>query len=319
MRRQLILLGTILILLCLLFAFEGAIEDRRPIALGPNPLSGPQNPQRISMMTYNAENLFDAKHDNGKKDMEWNEFVVRRKLRAVADVILQVHGRGPDILILQEIENSEILNRLVKDHLHRAGYISSILIEAQDPRGIDVAIVSRYPLASPARLHPIPGQARGILEAQLRLSSTEVVSVMAFHFPSQMHELAKRKIAIDKLAELISKSHLPVIAAGDSNITRNEAHLLDTFLRELGSVSHQLGCNDCRGTHYYRGQWSFLDWIFFSESLVKRVIKSSIILPAWSDLQISRQGRPIRFNEFCQRPRCLGVSDHLPVLAEIEK
>ena len=104
----------------------------------------------MTIMTFNVENLFDAKDDPGKNDStflprdlkqslahkkecqkarfkkwqeicldwDWNDHVVTIKLQRLAESILQVRkGRGPDILILQEVENKEILERLNSDYL----------------------------------------------------------------------------------------------------------------------------------------------------------------------------------------------------------
>ena len=154
----------------------------------------------ITIMTFNVENLFDARHDPGKDDhtflplsskqsqqhqatcariernswrnqcfkWDWNEQALDHKLTVVAKAILQVgEGRGPDILALQEVENLGVLERLRTEHLTAAGFRPGILIEGGDNRGIDVAFLSRLPLDGPARLHMIafdgapPRAARG--------------------------------------------------------------------------------------------------------------------------------------------------------------
>ena len=164
----------------------------------------------VTIMTFNVENLFDAEDDPGKNDpaylpltakqsaahkafcepievprwrsecleLDWNESAVDFKLRQLAEAILQVNdGRGPDIIALQEVENASILTRLSRDYLQAAGYGEVVLIEGRDLRGIDVAFLSRLPLAGEPRLHPFEvtgfpdraGDTRGILEATFTL------------------------------------------------------------------------------------------------------------------------------------------------------
>jgi hypothetical protein len=131
---------------------------------------------RVSVMSFNAENLFDAEHDSGKRDhaflplsrkgtpehdaacaaverevyrdqcrlWDWSEAILDTKLRRVAAAILQVgEGRGPDLLLLQEVENRDVLERLRTEYLAAAGYKTASLVEGEDARGIDQAILTR--------------------------------------------------------------------------------------------------------------------------------------------------------------------------------
>src|SRR5690606_7311249 len=87
-------------------------------------------------------------------EVDWNDKKIEMKLKRVADVIMQ-EGTAPDILIMEEVENLNILERLRANHLAKAGYKEAILIEGPDERGIDVAMLSKLPLASPPKLHEI--------------------------------------------------------------------------------------------------------------------------------------------------------------------
>ena len=141
----------------------------------------------LSIMTFNVENLFDAKDDLGKSDetylpatkkknsahiakcrkilvrrwrdqclnWDWSEAVVNQKLEHVSEAIKQINdGRGPDIIALQEVENVGILERLRSDYLTGLGYQPAVLIEGRDRRGIDVAFLSKLTVIE-AKLHPI--------------------------------------------------------------------------------------------------------------------------------------------------------------------
>ena len=170
----------------------------------------------VSIMTFNVENLFDNVDDPGKNDLtylplsekqrdehravcgeievdhwrdqclnwDWSDDIIEQKLDVVARVILQVNdGRGADIVALQEVENLGILERLRNEHLADADYGPAILIEGDDLRGIDVAFLTRLPLAEPPILHQINFGAaeekrvldtRGILEATFELPDGSV-------------------------------------------------------------------------------------------------------------------------------------------------
>jgi endonuclease/exonuclease/phosphatase family metal-dependent hydrolase len=64
---------------------------------------------------------------------------VEAKLDAVAAVLARL---GADLVFLQEVENEPLLARLAA----RAGYPGWALVDGLDPRGIDVAVLSRLPL-----------------------------------------------------------------------------------------------------------------------------------------------------------------------------
>ena len=142
---------------------------------------------QVTVMSLNAENLFDNIDDPGKDDkaylpiaakqgkehidacneieverwrneclyLDWSEDAIRYKLGVLSEAIRQVgDGRGPDIIAFQEIENLRILERLRTEHLADLGYEPAVLIEGNDARGIDSAFLSRLPLAGEPVLHP---------------------------------------------------------------------------------------------------------------------------------------------------------------------
>lgn len=318
-----------------------------------NPFVKPLPAGRFSLMTYNLENLFDTTHDQHRLDYaylplmakntpeiqafchrqdkgrqrecfekDWRRPVLERKLRMVSQSILQIRGQGPEILALQEVENRKVLRELNRRYLQKARYQTEILLEGDDPRGIDVALLSRFPLTEPAFLHRQHGT-RGILEVSLQVADRQILKVFVFHLPSQAVSFERRQQALYRLRDLVRRqpSGTSVVAMGDSNYGHHE----DSFLREafdgLGQLSHWLGCRHCEGSHFYRGTWAFLDWILTNNELIQggpyRIVAGSITTPLWGPGQINRRGHPVRFQDEC-RTQCLGVSDHLPIYMEIE-
>lgn len=148
---------------------------------------------RLVIMSYNVENLFDATHDEGKDDyaflpkqkkkslehqeycralrktkarkecelFDWSEDAVKEKLKRVAKVILgDKDGQGADLMVLQEVENKAILETLRKDYLQKGQYQPAILVEGTDPRGIDIGIITRLQVVQGPTLHAIPSKDR---------------------------------------------------------------------------------------------------------------------------------------------------------------
>jgi endonuclease/exonuclease/phosphatase family metal-dependent hydrolase len=322
----------------------------------------------LSVMSYNVENLFDTLPDSGREDFtflplslktadprlqagckkaendyrrqeclntDWNEKVLDLKLKRLADTILEVDGRGPDILILQEVENLRVLKLLNDQYLTAAGYQTAQLLEGEDLRGIDIAVLSRLPLAGDVKLHPMEIRfgmekpdwkrplTRGILEVPLKLPNGETLTVMGFHFPSQAAPTGFRRDAIQFLNTLAKNKGAKalIIAGGDSNISQEEEtqhHLQRDLMGSQWSVSHVVGCKDCMGTQNYRGTWNFFDVLLFSEPLTNgqgsyQLLTNSIQVQRQGRYQLRQDGTPARFNEKSNA----GVSDHLPIYGEI--
>ena len=129
----------------------------------------------FSVMTLNAQNLFDTIDDKGKDDkaflpielkksnehirscknikvtswkneclyLDWDPETKDAKLRNLFTNIIEYDQKGPDILALQEVENENILRQLFV-LLKPYGYVDFKLIEGRDYRGIDTAIISKF-------------------------------------------------------------------------------------------------------------------------------------------------------------------------------
>ena len=330
------------------------------------------SPHDISIMAYNVENLFDTIHDEETEDyaflpikkkstashkkqcekirsfrykkecleLDWSPHTLDIKMRRLSEAILQVNeGRGPDILIMPEVENLRVLQKFNNKYLKAAKYKTIIHQEGPDKRGIDVSILTRLPKASKPILHRIPFQekkpgdrqwmnrSRGILESHLLLPDGQKIAIFAVHFPSPRNPTYWRQQAILFMNYL--KSRLPedvlAIAAGDFNISRQEESNYRLYKKQIGKnwlVSHHIGCHQCKGTNYYHSmtQWSFLDAILFDKRLAAPssnwfVSPESIQIPNKSIYQVNKWGAPARFNK-AQQP--VGVSDHWPVFAVLK-
>lgn len=327
----------------------------------------PSSPESVTIMAYNMENLFDTQQDADREDytflpaslkqtqahklicakmtshrddclnLDWNESVLDKKMARLAAVVLSVNGgRGPDLMMVEEVENLNVLKQLNDKHLKKAGYQSVVLIEGPDLRGIDVGMLSRFPLSGEAKLHHIPfvpkseddkvwmARSRGILEATFVLPDGQKLTAFALHFPSQANPGYWREQAIDFLNQLknqVPKENL-VVAGGDFNISHEEDLRAGFFRERLGKewlISHYIGCKDCDGTHNYRGSWSFLDALLFSPSMgIKgqakwQVLPQTVQVPVFSRYQTTPFNTPARFSE--NKPA--GVSDHYPIMVEI--
>jgi endonuclease/exonuclease/phosphatase family metal-dependent hydrolase len=96
----------------------------------------------VRVATWNVHDLFDEEDriaPPGAGDEVPAASEVEAKLDRVAAVLARVDA---EVVLLQEVENAPLLARLAA----RAGYPQARLVEGGDPRGIDVAALSRLPV-----------------------------------------------------------------------------------------------------------------------------------------------------------------------------
>ena len=314
----------------------------------------PISTTEISLMTYNVENLFDTKDDMGKDDkaflpasfkknayhkghcrgievkkwrdeclyLDWSEVAKAKKISNIAKVVSSYDSDGADIVAFQEIENINVLKDLFKA-LKPFGYLDFVLLEGKDYRGIDSAIISKFPIKQ-SKLHFIkfsPGfptkDTRPILETQIDLSG-KILRVYSVHFPAPFLDSVMRNDAFNSLESLLNSHDDPAVAMGDFNVTSEEELELSTFQQQsdIWQVSHREGCEECRGTYYYepKDDWSFLDVILASKGREISFTDNSIGVLINETNSLKDSGRPKGFDAISMD----GVSDHFPVIAKVK-
>ena len=308
--------------------------------------------EQISIMSYNLNNLFDSKDDAGKDDkaylpielknnddhivgclqvnnskwrneclfLDWSEDVVQKKISNISDLLASMGESQPDIIAIQEIENLNVL-RMLFSKIEALGYTDFALIEGEDYRGIDNAIISKYPIYG-ARNFKIRfsdsvevTSSRPIFEVKLGLDN-EIIRVYVVHFPAPYNSPNSRIDALNNLYAIVNSHNDKWIALGDFNITSQEEKDLGIYsqLNNDWYVSHLDGCKKCKGTFFYSqdGTWSFLDAIVFPKNK-KMSLESSYILGNEINVD-TNSGKPRDFGILTGK----GISDHLPVIAEIK-
>ncbi|MGZ3771869.1 MAG: endonuclease/exonuclease/phosphatase family protein [Bdellovibrio sp.] len=331
----------------------------------------PKAEDEISIMSFNVENLFDTVHDEGKQDhtflpriaklknpeyqkacekndsssrvsecltTDWNDLQLDTKLKNLSKVVLGVDGKGPDTLMLIEVENINVLNNWNTNYLQNAGYKTVVLIEGPDERGIDVGFMSRFPALGKPILHKIPWKpendkdknwmekTRGVLEVTVKAPNGDPLTFFVAHFPSQANPVYWRKQASEFVTKLIKEKgpDRMVVTAGDLNITAEEEsheHFFRDIMASAGAVSHFVGCKECPGTHYYHKGWSFLDAHIYSKALLSDGSGSYALLPQtidvirYDDVHLKKGKYPLRWDY----DKMEGVSDHFPLYARLKQ
>ena len=315
--------------------------------------ANPLATEELSLMSYNVENLFDTEDDFLKDDkaflpvtkkkhvyhigacnkievkkwrdeclyLDWSEEAKTKKILNIAKVISSLNSDGADIIAFQEIENINVLKDLF-NQLEPLGYIDFVLLEGRDYRGIDSAIISKFPIKR-SKLHFIkfsPGfpikDTRPILEAQIDLLG-KTLRVYSVHFPAPFLNSVMRKDAFIHLETLVNSHDDPAVAMGDFNVTSEEETELGTFKDQSKTwyVSHHQGCANCKGTYYYqpKDDWSFLDAILVSKGRGVNFNTSSIDVLINNTNAYKDSFKPKGFDAVSME----GVSDHFPVIAKV--
>ncbi|MBI4041358.1 MAG: endonuclease/exonuclease/phosphatase family protein [Deltaproteobacteria bacterium] len=338
--------------------------------------------KNISMMAYNVENLFDAVDDGedqlevtflplaekqrrGKKlcaskagffrilcqKLDWTDAKYQVKLKKISEVLLDYEG-GADIIVFEELENRRVLEDLWVKYLIQHGYRVPIHFESPDSRGIDVGMISRFPLTEDPIAHPVylgmgnQTGTRDILEATFDIGTGQRLRVAANHWPSQANSTKARMKAanvVKTISKKAAKDGVSFIAAGDfntilaenpnpiqDNIADNDLDRMSRSIVDLHCFLEEKG-TPISGTHFYKGHmsWDALDRILVSKDLF-RSQKTQVDLETFEVFapdyllvretlrdprtnQLREYTIPYRYDFFNDQ----GYSDHLPLVLKL--
>lgn len=295
----------------------------------------------IRLATFNAENLF-ARYNFIKNDspVAKDGFTINALAfdiydetdkQITAQTIREVNA---DVIALQEIESLPVLDAFNSKYLGKMEYKHRILIDSFDPRKIDVAILSRFPIIS-VRSHRQERNAtnsawlfsRDCLVVVIDIEGKELI-LYVNHFKSMMEGRAqthdRRKEQVDRVATIIderwkvNKYEGNFVILGDFNDYPEGDTALTSLIQHPGleNVVKRMDQED-RWTHFYSGKKEYrqLDFILLSKSLAQMNPKPPGIM---------RKGLPYRAKKY-NGPRFPNVgedapkaSDHAPVFIDID-
>lgn len=302
---------------------------------------------KIRIGTFNAENLFARfkfRADYTKEELTnvvkegWaadkTKFVglTGDDRRITASAIKAIKA---DILGLQEIEAMDTLKRFVKEFLPKEGFNYQVLIDGNDPRLIDVALLSKFPIDY-IRTHQfdrLPGKkgfifSRDCLEVGVRLSQGTVLPVFVNHFKSMVggrkNTMPRRKAQAQRVVEILQSrfgddpGESAWVVLGDLNDYMPSEGLQPLLGQPwMENVLDRLPEQE-QWTHHYskKDEYKQLDYILLSRSLATA---NPGAVP-----EVERRGLPQRAKRYTgkrfprvgkDRPK---ASDHCPVLIELE-
>jgi endonuclease/exonuclease/phosphatase family metal-dependent hydrolase len=166
------------------------LDKELPLPPPPKPASAHRFDGTVTVASYNTLNFFDE-YDNPYTLDESTPAKPRAQLEHLAKTI---HKLDADVLVLEEVENRGYLERFNTAMLKDLGYLEVVLFEGNDKRGINCALLSRFPVGpveSHRHLHfadaegrPIHFQ-RDLLRVEIEPPGAPAFDIFAVHLKSK--------------------------------------------------------------------------------------------------------------------------------------
>lgn len=264
--------------------------------------------ESLSIMHWNISNAFDTVKDPKKNDTVITTEKYNNKMSITAGIIKKYMT---DIVTLCEVENINVL----KDLADRCGYEYFYLIEGNDPRGIDVAIMSVYEMDYKSNKDmptPYPGNprykfSRDCVTGQFKTPNGKNFYVITTHLKSSFRDDGKSEMKRDAQAKGMltvieniykeEKNEPFLIITGDLNTNRYSSTLQILEKAGLRILNYKQKQNDFY-TYIYKNEKQDLDYIIVNQKLEKAMKRPK--LQTVNSKIIS------------------GASDHYPIILEFD-
>lgn len=259
----------------------------------------------FTVLFYNLENLFDTVDDPDTEDDDftpggsrhWNISRLNRKLLNISKVLINVKGWSlPAIYAFCEVENRDVLEKMLYITPLRDMYYRIIHKESPDHRGMDVALLYDPSRFYPLNYHSFPIfnrkkeiiKTREILYVSGMTNGSDTLHIFVNHWPSRYGGILEtqegRILAAatlrKKIDEVIMNSGNPkIIVLGDFNDNPGNKSIKDVLRakRLSGNVEAGMLYNLSERWHAffpgslkYHYRWDTFDQIMVSSGLLKK-------------------------------------------------
>lgn len=313
------------------------------------------NTERIRLVSYNCENLYDTEDDPKTNDDEftpdgvkkWNKAKYKIKLINVSKAIRAAgNGTMPALVGLLEVENKTVLRDLCNQDIMKTANYRYVHKDSRDARGIDVALLYRTDLINMLEERWVTvkqNSGRDILYAKCQLNNKEVLHVLVNHWPSmregEAQSESKREVAAKAARRVVDslrkaeKGDLNIVLMGDfnstikqsamSNILKVKAYDKNEGKGSLCDLTSRYDATDNIGSHKYDGKWDVLDHMIVEGGMLDKnrkvftTSKSGHICHETFLLSQSKSGYYSPKRSFKGDVWTSGYSDHLPVSMDL--
>ena len=145
------------LLLALLASGAGCASEKAPVladgaAVAPFAVEAPPTFRfdGVRLATFNAEFLFDGEGDEGEATFDWKGDPAKARVHRdkIARVVRMLDA---DVVMLQEVENLGVLQKMIEESLGDLGYQAYLVDGADRFTGQDVGLLSRLPIQETGR------------------------------------------------------------------------------------------------------------------------------------------------------------------------
>lgn len=309
------------------------------------------NPQELSIMFYNVENLFDIEDDPNTADEEftptgkkaWTADRYEHKLNQLGKVISSADAEMPDMLGLCEVENRKVVEDLIATEVFSGSNFEILHKDSPDGRGIDVAMVYNADKISLSEVGYIKStlpvgdrpNTRLVLHAKGSFQGEEL-HVFVNHWPSRhggekTSEPNRLTVAYNVKQEIKSiltdNPEANILMMGDFNDHPNNRSLANVISagKDTNSVMVNLMWEKHKngeGSYNYKGNWGALDQFIVSPGLMNdaglEVEEASVkfVRKEWM-MYINKEGMAFPNRTYGGPNYYGGFSDHLPIHMKI--
>ena len=295
-----------------------------PLLLSCSP--SPDKEERFVIVTWNMCEFFDSREDGGeyagwRESDGWNDAKYNERIKKCVMYMVS-NFMDADVIVLEEVESSEVLISLLEGGMKKEGYIYYGI--ASDESDLSVAFISRIKPVS-LRLLFVPSS-RPMLSLDFDING-EMVRIIGVHLRSRLKEENEeiRREELLMLKDEAEKCDCPLIIIGDFNIDPfiHKEEMCDTREGETtlpltgdGSIAYggrlfspylDYASPLIGGTYFFEGQWERLDNILLSSFFFdwEGIEYEGTTIIKGGDAS-DYLGRPLKYDKSTGK----GVSDH---------
>jgi endonuclease/exonuclease/phosphatase family metal-dependent hydrolase len=259
--------------------------------------------------TYNVKNLFDEHDDPYAND---EETVPKTKPKEEVEALARViRSMDADVLALQEVESRGVLRKFKNGLLKGMEYRDPVLLEGNDMRGIDVAVLSKLPVGQVTSYRHLTFDkddgkstrfSRDLLKVRVRPTRDFWFDLYVVHLKSGSGAGDRKKRAAEarKVREIIEEelgreAGYRFIVIGDFNDGRESL----TVKTIAGEGENELFCpsdflpEEERYTFFREGKKARVDYIFCSASMKDLYVAGSVRVIGGEDAARASDHRPL--------------------------
>lgn len=296
-----------------------------------------KQPGAVRLATYNLLNLFDDKDDPSLSGNEDDMSSVKQESEKKG-LSAAIRRLDADILALQEIESYDALIEFREQHLKGLGYDHVVSIDVGAERGIEQAVLSRFPVKEAVvwpvislhGVHPekygnepnrYAGQPLDCRRSPLRVtidvpskdgSAPYTLTLFVVHHKSGRYNNYWREAEAAKFVEMIADLEKAdpsrnIAILGDFNALEIDASVQTYFSHGMTDVLAPRKVRDPLTTTHESGR--AIDFILVNPAFLKEIVPSSAFV----------LGTPVRPEgaDYRTTPAPEGfASDHLPVAVD---